>query len=68
MYNIYLSFNYENNMDFQGFLTAHKIFCIDVDGIGKGEDPFGYGIRVDGKIMPGERADTWLQKSIQEKD
>ncbi len=47
------------------FLYIYKIFCIDVDGIGKGEEPFGYGIRVDGKIMAGKRATEWLEKSIQ---
>ena len=41
---------------------------MDIDGIGKGEDPFGYGIRADGKVLPGARADEWLQKSIQEKE
>ena len=59
---------FANSFDDNGFLDKYKIFCIDVDGINKGEDPFGYGIRVDGKIMPGERADTWLQKSIQDKE
>ena len=53
-------FHDENNMD-----IAYKIFCIDVDGIGKGEAPFGYGIRGDGKILNGARADEWLQKSSQ---
>ncbi|MBR6297986.1 MAG: type II secretion system protein [Candidatus Gastranaerophilales bacterium] len=43
----------------------YKVFCIDVDGIGEGEDPFGYGIRADGKIMNGKRADEWLEKDIQ---
>ena len=51
-----------------GFYYLYKGFCMDVDGIGEGEDPFGYGIRVDGKVMPGARADEWLQKSIQEKE
>ena len=44
-----------------------KVFCMDVDGIDKGEDPFGYGIRVDGKIILGKRAQEWLEKSLQEK-
>ncbi len=51
--------------DQNGFDIAYKIFCIDVDGFNKGEDPFGYGIRADGKIMTGARADSWLEKSIQ---
>ena len=54
--------NYDNG---KGFYYFYKVICIDVDGIGKGEDPFGYGIRVDGKIMPGKRATEWLTKSIQ---
>ena len=41
---------------------------MDVDGINKGEDPFGYGIRVDGKIILGARAQEWLGKNIQDKE
>ena len=52
----------------QGMLTIYKVFCLDIDGIGKGKAPFAYGIRGDGKILNGARADEWLQKSIQEKD
>ena len=48
-----------------GFDIAYKIFCMDVDGLGKGESPFGYGIRADGKIFLGARAEEWLKKSIQ---
>ena len=51
-----------------GFDVIYMGFCIDIDGIGKGEDPFGYGIRADGKILTGARADEWLNKSIQEKE
>ena len=51
-----------------GFLSRYKVFCIDVDGAGAGEDPFGYGIRVDGKVITGARADEWIQKNIQGKD
>ena len=46
-------------------LRLYKIFCIDIDGINKGEDPFGYGIRADGKIKPGTRAKEWLEKGFQ---
>ena len=56
------------HVDENGFDTIYKIFCIDIDGIEEGEDPFGYGIRYDGKILTGARASEWLQKSIQEKD
>ena len=37
-----------------------------VDGVDKGEDPFGYGIRVDGKILNGARADEWLERDVNE--
>jgi len=48
-----------------GFYVMYKIFCIDIDGIDKGEDPFGYGIRVDGKIHTAKRANEWLEKGFQ---
>lgn len=51
-----------------GFYYVYKVFCMDIDGTGKGEDPFGYGIRVDGKILLGARAQEWLEKSIQDKE
>ena len=47
------------------FYYTYKVFCMDVDGINKGEDPFGYGIRVDGKILAGARASEWIKKSVQ---
>ena len=65
-----------NYGDQNGFDIAYKVYCIDVDGIPDSatsddcvnECPFGYGIRADGKIMTGARADDWLQKSVQNKD
>ena len=56
-----------------GFIYSYKIFCMDIDGINKGEDPFGYGIRADGKIFTGARADEWradewINKSMQKGD
>ena len=51
--------------DDDGFLRMYKEYCIDIDGINKGEDPFGYGIRTDGKIYIGKKASEWLNKSIQ---
>ncbi len=48
-----------------GFLNNYRIICMDIDGIGEGEDPFGFGIRVDGKILNGLRAQEWLNKKIQ---
>ena len=67
-----------NIRDKNGFDIAYKIFCMDVDGFNeaKGSEncddvndvcPFGYGIRADGKIILGARAQEWLEKSIQEK-
>jgi len=62
-----------NYGDLDGFDISYKIYCIDVDGIPsnvtttdcKNECPFGYGIRADGKILSGERADEWLEKGFQ---
>jgi len=62
-----------NYADQNGFDIAYKIFCIDIDGIASNatdtncvnECPFGYGIRADGKILPGARADEWLEKGFQ---
>ncbi len=51
-----------------GIPYYYKIFCMDVDGIDKGEAPFGYGIRGDGKILSGARADEWMKKSVQKND
>ena len=51
-----------------GFVNQYKVLCFDVDGISQGEDPFGYAVRYDGKIIPGARADAWTQKSIQRGD
>ena len=57
--------NYPYHKDIYGNDRVYKIFCMDIDGINKGEDPFGYGIRADGKIFLGARAQEWLKKSIQ---
>ena len=53
--------NYVNSNGFEAYYLS---FCMDVDGFNKGEDPFGYGIRVDGKILFGARALEWSNKSI----
>ena len=55
-------------VDSNGFNKIYKTFCIDIDGINKGEDPFGYGIRADGKIYYGARATEWMNKEIQKND
>ncbi len=57
-----------------GFNRIYKLFCIDIDGIpADGSEncddekdicPFGYGIRADGHIMTGARADEWLKKDF----
>ena len=65
-----------NYGDKQGIDMAYLHFCIDVDGFdeSKGSDscddvkdicPFGYGVRADGKIIMGKRAEEWLKKSPQ---
>lgn len=50
--------------DASGFDTAYKVFCMDVDGLNNGETAFGYGIRADGKILIGAKAEEWFNKSI----
>ncbi len=47
------------------FSCAYKIICMDIDGMKKGEAPFGYAVSADGKIITGARADEWLEKSNQ---
>ncbi|MBQ4646269.1 MAG: hypothetical protein IJB79_02860 [Candidatus Gastranaerophilales bacterium] len=52
--------------------SHYKPFCIDIDGIPEGatenncinECPFGYGLRADGKILNGARAQEWLEKTM----
>ena len=66
-------FGYENEYGKRSYSTALfanelTAICFDVDGWCKGEDPFGYGLRFDGKIFTGERVDEWLNKSIQDND
>ena len=39
--------------------NSQKTICFDIDGIGKGEAPFGLKLRADGKITYGTRALTW---------
>ena len=57
-----------------GFVTvgefgdSYKLICMDVDGLDGAETPFGFGIRVDGKIVYGSKARQWAKKSLQEKD
>lgn len=51
-----------NYGDENGEDISYKVFCIDIDGIAYGEEPFGYGVRADGKVLTGARADEWLKK------
>ena len=60
--------NYQKTCYGNGFYYVYKPFCMDIDGINQGEDPFGYAIRVDGKIILGARAQEWMEKSIQDKE
>ena len=46
----------------------YKVICLDIDITNDDEEPFGYGVRADGKIILGKRAQEWLQKSIQDKE
>ena len=50
--------------DKNGFDAQYKLFCMDIDGIGEGEDPFAFGIRADGKVLVGYKAKEWLKKPI----
>ena len=51
--------------DSKGFDANYKVLCIDIDG-DKEDPPFGYGIRVDGKVVLGAQAEEWLHKSLSE--
>jgi len=42
----------------------YKFICMDIDGTNQGEDPFGYAIRTDGKVIYGSRAQAWIKASI----
>ena len=46
------------------FWVNHMTFCMDIDGPNKGEEPFAYGIRSDGKMYYGSRVEEWLQRSV----
>ena len=69
-------FDYDWNRSAVNTSNLYKIFCIDIDGVPNNattgncinECPFGYGIRADGKILLGVRAQEWLEKSVQRGD
>ena len=50
------------------YLDMGKVSLLVSVRTNEGEDPFGYGIRADGKVFFGAKANEWLQKSIQEKE
>ncbi len=58
---------YSKSSSPNGFDTAVYPICIDVDGSGPIK-AFGYGIRRDGKIVNGLRADWWLSRDITKKE
>ena len=60
--------SYYSSTDSLGMYSYYKTFCMDIDGISMGEAPFGYSIRKDGRIIAGNRAQVWLNKSIQGDD
>ena len=51
-----------------GFVSTYKFICMDIDGIKKGNNPFGYALRYDGKVILGALADEWMKKTIQKQD
>ncbi len=50
-----------------GNIIQYSLHCIDIDGDGPIK-PFGYGVRYDGKILNGMRADWWLSRDITKKE
>jgi len=50
------------NRDIDGFRTDYCPVCIDVDAIGRGEPPFAFGVRNDGRIILGARANEILNR------
>ena len=59
---------YDICLDENGKDYFYQPFCIDIDGIEGPIKPFGYGIRTDGKIKAGARADWWLKRDITKKE
>jgi len=59
---------YNLHPDKNGFDRIYKVFCLDVDGKEGPLDPFGYAIRADGKVIGGNRADEWINKSATDGD
>ncbi len=63
------NYNYSVNtdVDSDGYRTDYGLVCFDVDTVGRdngvprGEAPFGFGIRNDGRIIVGTRAARMLE-------
>jgi len=53
-----------NAVDTDGNLRCMKVLCFDIDGLGTGEAPFAFGVRVDGRIYLGTRANEWVKKEV----
>ncbi len=45
-----------------GIETSYVVLCFDVDTADDEIEPFSFGIRADGKVLPGARAQEWLEK------
>jgi type II secretory pathway pseudopilin PulG len=45
-----------------GIETSYVILCFDVNNSDSDVEPFSFGIRADGKVLPGKRAQEWLEK------
>lgn len=56
----YYAYHDANGMD-----GTYKVLCVSINGFKDANGAFGYGIRRDGKILPGAKADEWMAKSIQ---
>ena len=54
--------------DKNGNNPYYETFCMDIDGFDGPIKPFGFGIRSDGKILTGARADWWLKRDITKKE
>lgn len=59
-----------NTPDGNGIYNDYKIICLDIDveNTNASETIFGYGLRVDGKLVPGNKANAWMQKEINDKE
>jgi len=63
-------FGFDNisKRNFATDISNYKLICMDIDDPCKGEEPFEFGLRVDGRIILSQRTQEWLEKTIQNKD